>query len=113
MAGATRYAVFETDGTLKWAVVIQDTGSNVTGSSVFDFDGDGNMEVVYGDEYYIRIYRGSDGAVLYSMPKSSSTTYEYPLIVDVDADGNAEIVAVANDYGHGTEIGISRHRRRQ
>jgi hypothetical protein len=40
VAGSTRYAVFETNGDLKWQATIRD-GSNITGSSVFDFDNDG------------------------------------------------------------------------
>lgn len=102
VAGSLRYVVFETDGSIKWASVIRDTSSNRTGSSVFDFDGDGSAEVVYRDELYLRIYRGTDGATLFETPMSSCTWLEYVLVADVDADGNAEIVAVANnhcDYG--------------
>lgn len=96
VAGASRYVVFEADGTVKWTAVTQDLSSNVTGSSVFDFEGDGSAEVVYGDEVFLRIYNGADGSVRYQLPKSSLTTYEYPVIADVDGDGNAEIIAVAN-----------------
>jgi hypothetical protein len=107
VAGASFYAVFETDGTLRWAAVTQDASSNVTGSSVFDFDGDGAAEVVYADELKLWVYRGSDGAVLYDTPKSSCTWYEYPLVADVDADGHAEIVAVANNNcGFGSQQGV-------
>ncbi|MCA2577755.1 MAG: tandem-95 repeat protein [Microcystis sp. M41BS1] len=106
VAGANRYVVLETDGSIKWTSVTQDNSSNVTGSSVFDFNGDGNAEIVYGDEFYLRIYNGSDGKILYQLPKSSGTTYELPLIVDVDADGNAEIVAIANNYAFGSQTGI-------
>ena len=106
VAGANRYVVLETDGSIKWTSVTQDNSSNVTGSSVFDFDGDGKAEIVYGDELYLRIYNGSDGKILYQLPKSSATTYELPLIVDVDADGNAEIVAVANNSFWGSQTGI-------
>jgi uncharacterized repeat protein (TIGR01451 family) len=107
VAGATRYAVFETDGTLKWAAVIRDTSSSVTGSSVFDFEGDGSAEVVYHDELRLFVLRGTDGAVLFQTPSSSCTAYENPLVADVDADGNAEIVAVANNNcGFGTQRGV-------
>jgi choice-of-anchor C domain-containing protein len=107
VAGATRYIVFETDGSVRWQSPTQDGSSRVTGSSVFDFDGDGSAEAVYGDELFLRIYRGSDGTVLFSLPKSSATGYEYPVIADVDGDGNAEIVAVANSTaGFGPQTGI-------
>ena len=46
VAGAGQYVVFETNGAVKWTRAIQDFSSNRTGSSVFDFEGDGAAEVV-------------------------------------------------------------------
>ncbi len=107
VAGAVRYAVFEHTGALKWQVVTQDSSSNRTGSSVFDFNGDGAAEVVYRDELFLRIYEGTTGAVLFQTPMSSCTWYEYVLVADVDADGQAEIVAVANNNcGLGPQRGV-------
>ena len=96
VAGAYSYHVFKSDGTLLWNTRISDRTSASTGSSVFDFDGDGALEVVYSDELYLRIYNGSDGTVLFRTPLLSYTWHEYPVVVDVDNDHNAEIVAVAN-----------------
>ena len=110
-AGATAYAVFDPDCTgapdpaycksmttngVLWADVSQDLSSNVTGSSVFDFDGDGRAEVVYGDECFTRVYDGLTGKVVYSRYRTSCTWYENPVIADVDADFNAEIVSTSN-----------------
>ncbi len=106
VAGGYRYVVFESDGSVKWTRVTQDTSSNRTGSSVFDFDGDGSAEVVYSDERYLRIYRGTDGAVLFQEPIGSGTLLEFPLVVDVDNDNNAEIVVPSNWYRFGPKTGI-------
>ncbi|NEQ97459.1 MAG: hypothetical protein F6K30_12165 [Cyanothece sp. SIO2G6] len=106
VAGASRYVVFEADGSIKWQQPSQDRSSAVTGSSVFDFEGDGRAEVVYGDELFLRIYDGTTGNVRYALPKGSGTTYELPVIADVDADGHAEIVAVANNFHVGQQRGI-------
>ncbi|APR78940.1 Rhs-family protein [Minicystis rosea] len=105
-AGGNAYMVFRfVPGTpakieLVWKSTTQDISSNRTGSSVFDFQGDGSAEVVYGDECYFRIYSGKDGTVLFQDPSSSGTIHEYPVIADVDGDNNTEIVVVSNDLNH-------------
>ncbi|MCY1060160.1 VCBS repeat-containing protein [Nannocystis sp. SCPEA4] len=108
VAGGVGYAVF--DGkklmdpnvpdaeTFLWIKQTQDCSSAATGSSVFDFDGDGSAEVVYSDETTLRVYKGSDGTVLWSTCNTTGTLVEYPLVADVDGDGHADIVAVSNDY---------------
>ncbi len=110
-AGGTAYTVFDldcragadpincasgrTDGVL-WFQPSQDGSSNVTGSSVFDFEGDGRAEVVYADECFTRVYDGTSGQVMYSRFRRSCTWYENPIIADVDGDFNAEIVVPSN-----------------
>jgi hypothetical protein len=82
---------------VRWTSATQDLSSNATGSSVFDFQGDGTGEVLYGDECYFRVYDGPSGDVLLEIENPSATIREYPIVVDVDDDGNSEIVVVAND----------------
>jgi hypothetical protein len=113
-AGGTRYVVFDFDclaggdpakcggqspGTgILWSQPSQDASSNVTGSSVFDFDYNGKAEAVYADECFLRVYDGTTGKVIFSAARSSGTTYENPVIVDVDGDYHTEIVSAVNDY---------------
>ncbi|WP_309243024.1 choice-of-anchor A family protein [Hyalangium versicolor] len=107
VAGANFYSVFETNGTVKWSSPTQDASSRRTGSSTFDFEGDGKAEAVYADETRLRIYDGATGAIRFEVPHSSCTTYENPVVVDVDGDDNAEIVVAANvSCGYGTFAGI-------
>jgi hypothetical protein len=75
-----------------WLRATQDQSSRVTGSSVFDFNGDGAAEVIYNDECFFRVYEGLDGKTLFTEPSESRTRIEYPVVADVDNDGNAEIV---------------------
>ena len=108
VAGGYSYSVYDLAGstlTVKWSRPTQDLSSNCSGSSVFDFQGDGAAEVVYADECYLRVYDGTDGTVQLELPSSSATIHEYPLVVDIDGDGNSEIVIVAND-GDGNCTGI-------
>ena len=113
-AGGSQYVVFDFDclpggdpvkcngqspGTgILWTQPSQDASSNVTGSSVFDFDFNGKAEAVYADECFLRVYDGTTGAVIFSAARSSGTTYENPVIVDVDGDYHTEIVSAVNDY---------------
>ncbi len=90
-------AVINTD-TLLWITPAQDCSSRRTGSSVFDFDGNGSAEVVYGDEQYLRIYDGATGNVVLEECNTTGTLEEYPLVADVDNDGHADIVVISNDY---------------
>ena len=75
-----------------WRRATEDDSSRVTGSSVFDFNGDGAAEVVYNDECRFRVYDGLNGDVYFNEPSESRTRIEYPIVADVDNDGNAEIV---------------------
>ncbi len=79
------------DGVL-WAQPSQDYSSNITGSSIFDFDGDGTGEAVYRDECFLRVYNGATGEVIFSAPAWSGTGLDYPVVADVDADFATEIV---------------------
>ncbi|MEM9727083.1 MAG: VCBS repeat-containing protein [Myxococcota bacterium] len=78
---------------VRWMVANDDCSSRATGSSVFDFEGDGSAEVVYADETTFRIFRGTDGAILYEDDShDSNTRIEMPIVVDVDNDGKSEVV---------------------
>jgi hypothetical protein len=95
------------DPGIRWKVANFDCSSRVTGSSVFDFDGDGRAEVLYEDEQSFRAFDGPTGAVRFSIPNHSHTRLEMPIVADVDNDGNAEIVFVENRNGAGaTSQGI-------
>lgn len=75
-----------------WRRGTEDDSSRVTGSTLFDFNGDSAAEVIYNDECWFRIYNGLDGEVLFKEPSESRTRIEYPIVADVDNDGNAEII---------------------
>jgi hypothetical protein len=111
VAGATAYAVFDPDckpaagasicpsgatNGILWLKASQDLSSNVTGSSVFDFDGDGTAEVVYADECFARVYDGRTGDVVFSQFHTSCTWYENPIVADVDGKFRAQVVIPSN-----------------
>ncbi|MCH2045612.1 MAG: FG-GAP-like repeat-containing protein [Saprospiraceae bacterium] len=96
--GSNRYKVYEynagSPGTLSvlWERTSLDDGSGMTGSSLFDFEADGRVEVVYSDEEHLFIWDGATGVDKTVITARAGTRTEYPLVVDVDADGQAEIV---------------------
>ncbi len=120
-AGGNNYVVVQWNGTEAleelWNAETRDGSSQRTGSSVFDFDGDGRSEVIYGDEWYLRIYPGTepdcpggpncdgimtDEEVLFIDINSSRTRSENPIVADVDGDFKAEIiVSTNNESGQG------------
>jgi hypothetical protein len=107
-AGSIGYVVFSGQklmdpavagaATVLWGQPTHDCSSASTGSTVFDFDGDGKAEVVYSDEYYLRIYDGKTGDVLFQTCNTTATLAEFPVIADVDNDGHADIVVISNAY---------------
>lgn len=78
-----------------WTTTNHDNSSSVTGSTVFDFEGDGIAEVVYNDECYMWVYDGPTGNVRFAAPTNSFTGTEASLVADVDGDGHAEMVMIS------------------
>lgn len=105
-AGGNFYRVFDLDcdggdpscagAWVRWIQPSQDLSSRNTGSSIFDFEGDGEAEAIYGDECFVRVYEGSSGEVLYSAPRTSCTWFENPIVADPDNDENTEILVGSN-----------------
>lgn len=118
-AGADFYIVIDLDCTgsplpeecdsenILWKVANDDCSSRATGSSVFDFDGNGAAEVVYADEVSFRIFDGRNGDILYEDDTHrSNTRLEMPIIVDVDNDGQAEVIVPEPNDGNANLGGI-------
>ena len=86
-----------------WRQTHNDT-SGQTGITLFDFNQDNIMELVYRDSESLRIINGSGKSHitgndticpynLYSRRMAAGTGTEYPIIADINGDGSAEIVA--------------------
>lgn len=107
LAGHDVYLVLDLQGgnlVELWSQATQD-GSQRTGSSVFDFQGDGANEVIYRDETTLFVYNGLNGNTLISLPCPASTRYDIPVVVDVNADGQTNIVCACADYVVAYETG--------
>lgn len=118
MSGSSLFAL-ETDFTLKWANHddFWESSSGFTGTTVFDFDGDGSSEIVYRDEVNLYIVDGFTGQPLNLLNGtfcSSQTQADFPIVADVDGDGETEIIVscgeLENNFGQGTATGSTRDR---
>ena len=101
VAGGQAYVVYNPNygtSTLEtvWQHDTKDTSSARTGSSVFDFEGDGRAEVVYSDECFLRVLDGQTGGLRFAAPNTTFTATEALIVADVDGDAHAEIVRVSN-----------------
>lgn len=106
VAGGVGYAVLDgarlVDATVAdaaiflWARATVDCSSAITGSSVFDFNGDGRAEVLYADEHDFQIYDGRTGATLFETCSTNGTILELPIVADIDGDGQADVLVAAN-----------------
>lgn len=110
-AGYTGYVVFDRECAatplpsfchspgIRWLKATKDNSSGSTGSSVFDFNGDGKAEVVYRDECWLRVYDGTTGQVRFAQALTSGTILENPVIADVDNDNHADLVVPTHNIG--------------
>jgi uncharacterized repeat protein (TIGR02543 family)/uncharacterized repeat protein (TIGR01451 family) len=100
---------------LKWLFSHSDHSGD-TGATLFDFNQDGISEIVYRDETRLRIF---DGITDNESPTPlatfdnvrSGTLREYPVIADIDDDGQAEIIVTGLDDINGHQVhsgGITR-----
>jgi hypothetical protein len=103
-AGAYAYRVFDLDCAdagqncsdaahfIRWAQSSQDCSSGTTGSTIFDFEGDGAAEAIYADECFVRVYSGKTGDVLFSQYHSSATWWEQPIVADPDHSDRSKLI---------------------
>lgn len=102
MAVATgRYfSIIDSDGVVLAKKETKDCSSFTTGITTFDFNGDKQPEILYGDEQYFRVYYFQDNQLLEAIHivNPSGTLSEYPVVADIDGDGSSEILVTANNY---------------
>lgn len=78
---------------VRWADRPPNDAFDFMGATTFDFDADGDVEVVYADECFMRVYDGTTGEVLYSHWRPSRTASEVPIIVGT-GDGADTVIAI-------------------
>ena len=108
VSGNRLYALKE-DFTPLWpaiSVSINEGTSGYTSTTVFDFNNDKAVEIVYRDEAYLYIINGKTGSVFTQATCRSRTANDYPVVADVDGDGSTEIcvICATNDTDNINDI---------
>lgn len=101
VASSSNLTTFDASGKMLWTKATNDLGSKSTGATTFDFNSDGQEEILYADEDTFYILEGTTGQTLWSQDNPSGTAYEYPVVADTDNDGSADIIVVSNKYSEG------------
>ncbi|MDL2297001.1 FG-GAP-like repeat-containing protein [Bacteroidales bacterium OttesenSCG-928-B11] len=94
---AVRYNTANNNFDLLWTHSTTDL-SGATSMTAFDFNQDGQVEIVYRDQNFLRIIDGTTGLNITTFSCPSGTATEYPVIVDLDRDGEAEILVSESMY---------------
>lgn len=101
----TLYAL-DNDFNVLWTRSTNDA-SSITCSSVFDFCGNGSVDVIYRGQDFLQVLDGATGQVRWEDECRSLTHIENPLVLDVDGDGQTEIViecGLNGSYDNGTVV---------
>ena len=73
--------------------VTEGDGTGYGGVTLYDFNGDGKSEILFRDREFFKTFRdlGTTAQTILEAPCKSFTMEEYPLVADVNNDGQAEI----------------------
>ena len=96
---------FELDGTEMWSTPMTDKMERDIGRlgtcSAVDLNNDGAYEVLYADDFTLKVMDGTTGNILMTDNNHCGPVgFDYPTIADVDNDGSAEIITI-NHQGFG------------
>ncbi len=102
--GGEAIEAYEADGSRAWSAPMYGTDgtgwyAGTTGCTLFDFDRDGDVEVLFGDAMSLRILDGRTGDTLAETTDYGAyMTNQVPVVADIDADGSAEILAASTGH---------------
>ena len=97
-SGYSSVDMYNTSGEVVWSFANGDVFNGKMGVSAYDFNGDGIDEVIVQDHLKVRVLNGLNGEVLSTVANSTWSLWEYPVIVDLSGDDNAELITVSNNF---------------
>lgn len=95
-AGENAVDMYDKVGQLIWSVPNENTSWRL-GVSAYDFNSDGIDEVIVQNRLSVRVLNGLDGAVLANVANSTLALWEFPIVVDLAGDNDAELIVTSNN----------------
>ena len=89
--GKSTVIALDNDFSILWQKASND-GSSKTTASLYDLNGDYLFELIYLDEDGLHIWDAATGAAVQFIPCASGTRTNYPIVADVNSDGEANII---------------------
>lgn len=89
--GRNVVVALDNDFSLLWQKPSND-GSSKTTASLYDLNGDYIFELIYLDEDGLHIWDAATGDQVQFIPCASGTRTNYPIVADVNSDGEANII---------------------
>ncbi|MBI5536343.1 MAG: VCBS repeat-containing protein [Deltaproteobacteria bacterium] len=98
-------SVFEYDAaakalSVKWTTPMIACSGYLT-PTAFDFNGDGEVEVLAHDDCHVNVMKGTTGEIQLKIAASHNTWTEFVSVADVDGDKEADLLFSANDAWNG------------
>ncbi len=115
VASCNRYTLFKYNaGTITqvWSMPTADAGGQTTSTL---YNGPGGPRIVYADQVLIRVFNATTGAVIQTLPQSSATAIEGPVIASFDTGplptptclmSRGSLIVVSNNIWGGLQKGV-------
>lgn len=99
-----RYHLYAWDDDLEllWAFPVEEQTGGAIGCSVFDFDLDGREEILVSDYANVYILSGDGELLFIDTDWDSYTSWEIPMVADLDGDGSVEVIFSGYPYDYET-----------
>jgi hypothetical protein len=108
VASCSRYTLFKYNGTILlkqiWTLPILDQSGRTTSTL---YNTPAGALIYYNDQQFLRVINAATGVVMQSVPNSSGTVMEGPVIAAFDTgQAHGAVIVAANNYATGTNKGV-------
>lgn len=92
-----------------WTAAVDETlvGGGIAqyGLTLFDFEGDGTLELIYSAPCALQVLDALTGAPRTTIPNRDGAIFSYPIAADIDGDESAELIVAGSSSRTGCGVG--------